>query len=157
MAKYTWRRWLLGLDCGEMPQCSNFFKCWWNRQELQSCWVNGCCQRFHRKCCAVVCHVISSTFEGKKPSFSVRRWRNWAWCVRSHRRWCFQGHFSTAWHGTFTWASWLWPPEFALGHRFSTPGFTRQQWIRKINRFDRTSTPTWTLVSSHPDFVGTEL
>ena len=31
LTKYTWRRWLLGLR--QMPQCSNFFKGWWNRQE----------------------------------------------------------------------------------------------------------------------------
>ena len=31
LTKYTWRRWLLGL--GQMPQCSNFFKGWWNRKE----------------------------------------------------------------------------------------------------------------------------
>ena len=40
LAKYTWCRWLIGLE--QVPQCSNLIKGWWNRQEWRDSWHEAC-------------------------------------------------------------------------------------------------------------------
>ena len=48
-AKYTWCRWLIGLE--QMPQCSNFIKGWWNRQEWRDSWHEACSELNNTSMC----------------------------------------------------------------------------------------------------------
>ena len=49
LAKYTWCRWLIGLE--QMPQCSNFIKGWWNRQEWRDSWHEACSEPNNTSMC----------------------------------------------------------------------------------------------------------
>ena len=49
LAKYTWCRWLIGLE--QMPQCSNFIKGWRNRQEWRDSWQEACSEPNNTSMC----------------------------------------------------------------------------------------------------------
>ena len=73
LAKYTWCRWLIGLE--QVPQCSNLIKGWWNRQEWRDSWHEACSERF---CCLQLLAVLLAVEQLRKKAAAGRK-TPWLW------------------------------------------------------------------------------